>query len=380
MTRADVGTGESARLLVVTQDFGGGTGRHLGLMIRHWLKAGWEVQVICQGASDPAMTRGVDLTPGPTPGRIRGFPVAQVRSLHQVWQRIQTFRPHILHCYFFWSFIYGRMLRALGGPPRLVENREDEGFNMLPWQYRVLRLTAQVPDRVICVSEGVRRVALAREHLSSSAAVVVRNGIAPLDQQIDRAESRRTLGFADSIPLVGLVANLNRPIKGVEYFIDAAPLIIRRFPDARLVIFGDGHLRPALEDRARGLRVHEQVVFAGYRTDVSRLYPAFDVSALTSLSEGLSITLLESMQHGIPVVATAVGGNPELVSDGITGYLVPPRDPAAFADRVCALLSDPTRRRAMGDAARRVVASRFDATSVAQTYLDIFNRLLLPQA
>ena len=169
-----------------------------------------------------------------------------------------------------------------------------------------------------------------------------------------------------------MVANLNRPVKGVEYFIDAMPRILQQVPSARFVIFGDGMLRVGLEQQAATLGVQDHVLFAGYRTDVARYYPAFDVSVLTSLSEGLSITLLESMQHGLPVVVTDVGGNPEVVIDGVTGYLVPPRSVGPFAKRVVQLLADPNLRRQMGEAARRVVLERFDADRVAQQYLDIY--------
>ena len=154
------------------------------------------------------------------------------------------------------------------------------------------------------------------------------------------------------------------------------PLMLKAAPLARFFIFGDGGLKPNLERRARSLGVRDRVVFAGYRPDVTRYYAAFDVSVLTSLSEGLSITLLESMQHGLPVVVTDVGGNGEVVVQNLTGYLVPPRAVEPFAERVVHLLTNPTLRQQMGEAARRVVAERFNPDGVAREYLQIYADLL----
>lgn len=374
------GSGSPRRILVVTQDFGGGTGRHLGNLIRRWSAAGWRVRVVCQGDADSRMTQGIDITRLAPPPILPGFPVAQFRGLYKVSAIVHDFRPDVLHCFFFWSFMYGRLLRRVGRVPILVENREDQGFNVRPWQYRALRLTAAIPDRVVCVSNAVREVALGREGLRPPRAVVIRNGVEIPPVARARIDARRRLGIPESDLVVGMVANLNRPVKGVKYFVDAMPYILRRHSNARFIIVGDGDLRATLQDRANALEVASRVDFSGYQADVANYYAAFDLSVLTSLSEGLSITLLESMSHGIPVVATSVGGNPELVTDGVTGSLVPPKEPRTFADRVCQLLDDPATRREMGQRARAFVREHFDVETVATRYLDLYRQLLTGSA
>ncbi len=319
------------------------------------------------------MAKGIPLVLGPTPSVIHHFPIAQARRFSQIKQRVATFRPDVLHCFFFWSIVLGRLLKRSGAIRHMVENREDQGFSWGKPVYAVLRRSAHLPDRVICVSDAVRRVVLDREGLDPGRVLVVRNGIDRAPTQARRDEARKELGIADSDQVVGMVPNLNRPVKGVEYFIEAMPLILKAAPSARFFIFGDGGLKPDLERRARSLGVRERVVFAGYRPDVARCYAAIDVSVLTSLSEGLSITILESMQHGLPVVVTDVGGNGEVVVGDVTGYLVPPRAVEPFAERVVHLLTNPTLRRQMGEAARRVVAERFSADGVAQKYLEIYD-------
>ena len=172
-----------------------------------------------------------------------------------------------------------------------------------------------------------------------------------------------------------MMANLNRPVKGGEYFVEAAPLIIEAVPEARFLVVGEGALIPALRERAQRLGVGDRIVFAGYRHDVDACYAAMDLSVLTSLSEGLSIALLESMRHGLSVVATRVGGNPELVLDGECGYLVPARDVEAFASRVIQLLRNPEERQRIGAAARRRVEEHFSLTRTAEQTQSLYESL-----
>jgi glycosyltransferase involved in cell wall biosynthesis len=173
-----------------------------------------------------------------------------------------------------------------------------------------------------------------------------------------------------------MVANFNRSVKGVSLFLDAVPQIVRDVPDARFLLLGRGKEENALRDKARSMGIEPYVRFAGYRKDIHRYYAIMDVSALTSLSEGLSITLLESMRCGIPVVATRVGGNPEVVVDGVTGYLVPSGDVSAFASRTVTLLLDRNLRREMGEKALRRVEQHFQMRDVASRYLEIYEGLL----
>ena len=142
------------------------------------------------------------------------------------------------------------------------------------------------------------------------------------------------------------------------------------------VIVLDGNQRPALREKARALGIERFVTFMGYRKDVLRYYEVMNISVLTSLSEGLSVTLLESMSHGIPVVATNVGGNPEVVLDGRTGYLVPPKNAHSLADRIVQLLRDPDLRLRMGEEGRRRVERDFQLRDVANRYLDLYRSMI----
>jgi glycosyltransferase involved in cell wall biosynthesis len=144
----------------------------------------------------------------------------------------------------------------------------------------------------------------------------------------------------------------------------------------RLVLVGDGPERSALEDLAAGLGVRDAVTFTGYRPDVRRLLSGFDLFLNSSVHEGVSLTILEAMAAGLPVVATAVGGTPEVVVHEETGMLVPSRSPGPFADMLGELTRDRSRRIAMGHAGRARVLERFTIDAMIRTYLSSYIQAL----
>ena len=166
-----------------------------------------------------------------------------------------------------------------------------------------------------------------------------------------RREVRTELGLPADAPVVVSVMRL-APQKAPLDFIDAAGGLLREMAEARILIVGDGPLRQSAEARCRALGIRERVVFTGLRTDVADLLAASDVLALASLWEGLPRVIPQAMAAGLPVVATAVAGNAEAVADGMTGILVPPRNPAALGSALAAVLADRTRAAAMGAAGR----------------------------
>jgi glycosyltransferase involved in cell wall biosynthesis len=166
-------------------------------------------------------------------------------------------------------------------------------------------------------------------------------------------------GFAENDPVVGIVAVL-RPEKDHVSLLRAARTVIDELTNARFLIIGDGPTRPQLEALCTELGITPNVHFAGSRDDVARLLPAIDVFALTSTSECFPISVLEAMACARPAVCSAVGGIPEVIKDGETGYLVPAKNPLQLAARLVRLLRDPQTARRMGSAARARVEAEFD--------------------
>jgi glycosyltransferase involved in cell wall biosynthesis len=214
------------------------------------------------------------------------------------------------------------------------------------------------------------------EGFPSSRVGVIHNGIDPGRQpdEGERMRARKTLGFGADAFLVGSVARLD-PVKDLKTLIAAYARLHTHPGHAALVLVGDGEERAALEACARDLGVAGGVHFVGYRADIRHLLAAFDVYVNSSVSEGVSLTILEAMATGLPVVATRVGGTPEVVLHGNTGLLVEPRDPAALATAIDELGRDRDRGRALGAAGRVRVDTFFTIDRMVSDYARVYTRL-----
>jgi glycosyltransferase involved in cell wall biosynthesis len=210
------------------------------------------------------------------------------------------------------------------------------------------------PDRCLVVHEGIDL-----EHVAAA----------------PPANVHAELWLPRHAPIVGNIAAL-APHKGQRYLVDAAALVVREVPDARFVILGEGELRPQLEKQVREHHLEKHVALPGFRPDALSLLKGFDLFVMSSVTEGLGTSILDAMACGKAVVGTRAGGIPEVVADGQTGLLVPPRDPAALARAIVELLSDPQRRDRMGAAALARVRARFSADRMVRETLQVYTRLL----
>jgi glycosyltransferase involved in cell wall biosynthesis len=224
-------------------------------------------------------------------------------------------------------------------------------------------------DRVVAVSRAIADV-LRGDGLPPAAVSVVYEGVPDRTPEPGGRETLRALGVPDGVPVVGNVAALTDH-KDHATLLEAAARLRSRVPQARVVIVGEGELGPALRDQAQRLGLQDMLKFAGFRRDLDRLLPAFDVFCLSSYQEGLGTSLLDAMCFGRAVVATAAGGIPEAVEDGVTGRVVPARDPEALADALAEVLGDATRREAMGRAGRERFLARFTAERMVEETLRV---------
>jgi glycosyltransferase involved in cell wall biosynthesis len=176
-------------------------------------------------------------------------------------------------------------------------------------------------------------------------------------------------------PVVGNVAALV-PHKGHQHLIDAAALVVRDVPDARFVIVGEGELRESLEQQIHHRHLERHVFLAGFRTDVLELTKGFDLFAMSSVSEGMCTALVDAMAASKAAVATTAGGIPEVMVDGETGFLVPPRDHQAMAQRIVQLLKDEPLRTRMGEAALRRARDCFTVEKMVEGTVSVYGQLL----
>ncbi|HXW07190.1 MAG TPA: glycosyltransferase [Vicinamibacterales bacterium] len=264
------------------------------------------------------------------------------------------------------------MSTQLTKPPLVASRRVDfrlRGTALSRWKYRQV-------DCFICASEAIRQLLL-KDGVPPARAVTVHEGI-----DLGRVEAappaklHEELWLPHHAPLVGNVAALV-PHKGQRHLIDAAAQVVRRVPDARFVIAGEGELRTSLERQIREHHLEKHVLLAGFRPDVLSVHKAFDVFVMSSVTEGLGTSLLDAMACGKPIVATRTGGIPEVVVDGETGLLVPPRDAGAMADAIVTMLTDGELRGRMGRAGLTRARRRFTAERMVQSTLRIYQRVAL---
>ncbi|MDO8835672.1 MAG: glycosyltransferase [Vicinamibacterales bacterium] len=279
----------------------------------------------------------------------------------------------VLHCHQYTPFVYGSLAGLRSPRLRLVFTEHGRLAGAVPSAKRrvvnsVLSLRA---ERIVAVSEELRQFML-QEGFPAARVDVIHNGIDPGPEVSPdgRAQARGLLGLAPHTPVIGTVARLDT-VKRLDILVDALAVVRYELPSAHLVIVGDGPERQRLEGLVdeRGLR--GGVTLTGARHDARALVPAFDVFANTSDSEGVSLTILEAMAASRPVIATRVGGTPEVLTPH-TGVLVPPGDSRAAAGAVAALLRDPAARQALGDAARQRVVEHFSFARMAQRYLEAY--------
>ncbi len=232
-------------------------------------------------------------------------------------------------------------------------------------------IATRLVRRVLCVCEAVRASHARRMPRLAGRFVTVANGISEAPAVRPRAALRAELGLAPDARVALTVGSLT-PQKAQHVLLEAFARAARELPGASLLVAGEGRLRADLEARRDALGLGERVRFLGARADVPDLMEAADVFALSSVREGLSVTLLEAMRAGRAVVASRVGGNGEAVADGATGMLVPPGDALALAAALRVLLDDPDRAAALGLAGRRRWAGRFTAERMVRETEEIY--------
>jgi glycosyltransferase involved in cell wall biosynthesis len=297
---------------------------------------------------------------------------------------IARFKPDIVNAHLFRSTVVAAPLARWHGA-RVVETyhgREGWRRGLLGGSFLPDRLISRLVDRVIAVSEAARAFLISGKGYDPRKIVVVPNG---RDLSVFRPGAggqavRKQLGIDRATPLIGVIGRLEEQ-KGHVYMLDAWPSVLAEFPDARLLLVGDGSLRGALERRAQDLGIAGSVLFAGFRSDVPRVLDALDVLALPSLYEGMPLTAIEASAMAKPVVATAVDGTPEVVREGRTGRLVPPRDVAALSRALRSVLRDPVIAQRMGSAGRDLVFNRFDLTRQVDATARVYRETagVLPQ-
>ncbi|HOE65761.1 MAG TPA: glycosyltransferase family 4 protein [Candidatus Hydrogenedentes bacterium] len=348
----------------------------------------YEVDLLCgrivggeASIEDKAASYGVGIVR--VPDLVRPLaPWRDVRALHQLERLIRKGRYDIVHTHTSKAGYLGRWAAARAGTPIVVHTPHGhvfDGYFPVPLTRLFVRLerrAAKWTDRIIALTpQGVE------EHLAE--------GIGRPDQYVDifsgidlepfeaairnRDAMRAALGYGRDEALIGAAGRLE-PVKGFAYFVEAARLVCAQAPHARMLLAGRGPLDRVL--RAQAADMGDRFRFLGFRDDLPDVLAALDIFVLPSINEGMGRVLLECGAAGVPAVATAVGGVPNIVHDGATGLLTPPRNAQALACNILGLVQDAGLRHRMGMAARGHVAPRYGIETMVRKIESLYEELI----
>jgi len=298
-----------------------------------------------------------------------------------VWRLCSLLRREkvdVLHTHMYHASWYGRIAGLCARVPVMVTTDHGHDPWRKPWHIAFERFALRYTDLKIAVSKDVAEVLKARDHVPDEKLVVIPNGVDPERFRVVKAERdsiRAEFGFTDDTVLIGSVGRLVEP-KAYHVLIEAMVHVSKLVPPARLVLIGDGPLRGDLERCASDLGVSDGVLFAGARSDIPAVLAAIDIYAMSSNREGLPVSLLEAMAAGKPIVATMVGGIPEVVSDRREGLLVPSGDPEALAGAIRELACDPKLAAHLGRQASEKVAAEYSIGATVRRLEEVYCSLL----
>jgi glycosyltransferase involved in cell wall biosynthesis len=283
-------------------------------------------------------------------------------------------RVDVLHSHKIGSNLWGTFLGRLCRVPVIVAHEHTWSYEGQRWR-KLLdgHFIGRFATRFVAVSSADRQRMIDLEGVPAEKALVVPTAFIPRARERE-GNLRAELGIPADAPVAGTVAVL-RPQKALDMLIEAFAGVRRGLPEARLVIVGDGPSRQALEACARMAGVGDAVTFTGVRSDLATVLDGLDVAVMSSDFEGLPLFVFECMAHEAPLLATAVGGIPDVVVDGETGVLVPPRDPSALGEALDRLLRDPAERRRLASQARERLGE-YTLERAAGRFAELYEELL----
>jgi len=348
-------------LQVITPSRVSGAERSTAALCEGLAAAGHRVVIACKRDSpfvEFAAERGLDVRPLGISGKLNVLAAGRIARL------AREIEADVVHAQLSTAAWQSSLARPLMDAPVVAH-------------VRALNRAAafRLADRVIAISRAVKQH-LVEQGMESERIHVVYTGIDPERYRptLSREAARERLDIAPERRVIGVVAHLTRK-KGHHVFLEALALVAQRAPDVQAILVGEGEDEPALRALTAALGLAGRVTFAGYQGDVLPYYAAMDVLALPSIGgEGLPRVLLEAGLAERAVVATALSGAPEIVRDGETGYLAPPGDAAALAERLVALLEDEERRRRFGERARAWIAATFTPARMVEETLAVYHR------
>lgn len=351
----------------------GGLEKVVLAVIERQMAAGWNVHLWCMGYGGELMPVVSELGINATVFHIK--PGIRPGLFLNMARRLRRLKPDVVHCHNFGPLVYGSVAGRLAGVGAVIYTAHGVKTSSDTKQTRFFKL--RLMDRWVTVSENARRVAIETAGGDPERVLAIINGVdtSCYGDSVDGGPTREALGIGSDTIVFGIVARLNHA-KDHDNLFRAFHQAFAGRDDVVLLVVGDGELREKLEGVIDELGVAQQIRLLGSRYDIPQLLAAMDVFVLSSYTEGLAVTLLEAHAAALPIVATSVGGNTEVVVDGDTGLVVPPRDTAALARALGEIAGDLPRAREMGRRGRERVIQLFSIDATAGQYENVYRDVL----
>ena len=339
------------------------------------------VYVASLSREGPLRSSIADLSVGPIPSfPLNSFYDANaIRQLRLCVQWLKSSDIKIIHTHDFYTNVFGMAAASLARLPVRIASMRETAEMRTPAQKKVQRASYTLAHQIIANSRAVQETLL-RDGLPKDKVSLIYNGldVTRVSTRISRSDALSLFGLPPDRPrqFVTIVANMRHEVKDYPMFLRSARKVVEVVPDAAFLLAGEGELADGLRRLAAELGISDNTFFLGRCENIADLLNISDVCVLSSKAEGFSNSILEYMAAGQPVVATNVGGAPEVIVEGETGYLVSPGDDAMMASRIISLLRDPERAKQFGAAGRRLVETNFSCEAQLTKTEELYNRLL----
>jgi glycosyltransferase involved in cell wall biosynthesis len=311
-------------------------------------------------------------------------PIKDLIASWKLYRLMKIEKPEIVHTHSSKAGTLGRLAAKIAGVPLIIHTFHGHVFkgyfgNLKSKIFIIVeRLLALITTKIITVCPAQRKEILNFKIANSNKIIFIYLGLelTPfLSCNHYKGELRKELGIQDSSPVVGVVARLVR-VKGIDYFLRAVKEVSKHKPRVKFLIVGDGELRFELENLVRKLGIEENVLFLGFRRDLVKIYADLDLVVLSSLNEGLPVSIIEAMASGKPVIATDVGGVKNLIQNEINGILIPPEDVNSLAKAMVYLLENPGLRTKMGQISKEKAYPFFNYTRLIKDVNVLYGTLI----
>ncbi len=298
-------------------------------------------------------------------------------NIYRLYRLLRIGRFDIIHTHAYSAGTIGRVCAFLAAIPVIISHNHSVYGYYKRYHHFVEWLLSHFTDRIICVSDKVKKFSIETQRINSLKFLTIYNGIDEVSPTQEKPPSflRKELGIPLDHSVICTITHLEEH-KGVLFLIKAASLLLASRENISFLLVGKGSLMEELRALCTKFNIEQSVIFTGERIDIPEILSLTDIFVLPSIREGLGISILEAMSHGKPIIATKVGGIPEIVSDGVNGVLVPPRNPEALSSAIDELLTDREKRRQMGSQGRRICDQHFNTKAMINKIEMLYEQLL----